>query len=307
MEEIRNQLRCAACDPVNNKWINDENKTIVISRPLVSKIVRKCYNKDLFEIQILRGVYEAFLNYAHQVIPTLNISSHIIWKIFTAKVEKCAKWTVYTEADQDTDFTKSPDCMTYTYGILDQALSKPSKVRFSNHRVDFFQKVIGALINRAASEQMANLIPDIVRPTSEIMEGSQEIISSFRHINKQTLKSNKEAAMKNSKKRILQLKRVLMYEEKKKNLDLAEQRMTEGKRVKVKLSAEPQWHFIVSQNKNAGIKLETYGDGGVRDLGISNFLDKGSSSMDFGAMLKNLATKSSNSDKKKKTTSAEKK
>jgi hypothetical protein len=68
----------------------------------------------------------------------------------------------------------------------------------------------------------------------------------------------------------------------------------------------PQWHFIVSQNKNDGIKLETYGDGGVEDLGISNFLDKGSSSMDFGAMLKNLASESSNSEKKK-TTSAEKK
>jgi hypothetical protein len=307
IEEIRNQLRCAACDPVNNKWINHENKTIVISRPLVSKIVKKCYNKDLFEIQILRGVYEAFLNYARQVIPTLNISSKIIWKIFTAKVEKCAKWTVYTQADQDTDFSKSPDCMTYSYGILEQALAKPSNVRFTHYRVDFFQNVIGALINRAASEQMATLIPDIVRPFSEIMQETEEIISGYRKMNKQTLKSNKEAAMKNSKKIILQQKRVLMSEEKKKKLDLNEQRMMEGKRVKVNLSAEPHWHFIVSQNKNDGIKLETYGDGGVRDLGISNFLDKGSSSMDFGAMLKNLATKSSKSDKKIKTTSAEKK
>jgi hypothetical protein len=307
IEEIRNQLRCAACDPVNNKWIHHESKTIVISRPLVSKIVKKCYNKDIFEIQILRGVYEAFLNYALQVIPTLNVSSHILWKIFSAKVQRCAKWTVYTEADRDTDFTKSPDCMTYSYGILKQALAKPSNVRFTHHRLDFFQNVIGALINRAAYEQMANLIPDILKPHSEIMQDSEEIISVFRDINKQTLKSNKEAAMKNSKKRILQQKRVLMSEENKKKKELNEQRMTEGKRVKVNLSAEPQWHFIVSQNKNDGIKLETYGDGGVRDLGISNFLDKGSSSMDFGAMLKNLATKSSKSDKKIKTTSAEKK
>jgi hypothetical protein len=221
LEEMRSQLRCAACDPVNNKWINDENKTIVISRPLVSKIVRKCFNKDLFEIKILRGVYEAFLNYARQVIPTLNISANIIWNIFSAKVDKCAKWTVYTQADEDTDFTKSPDCMTYTYGILKQALSKPSKVRFSHDRLDFFQNVIGALINKVASEQMATLIPDIVKPYSELMEESGAIITRYQQINKQTLISNKEAAMKNTKKRILQQKRVLMSEDEKKKQELA--------------------------------------------------------------------------------------
>jgi hypothetical protein len=56
----------------------------------VSKIVGKCYDMSLYEQKIQRGVYVAFLNYARHVIPTLNISTNIIWELFSSNIKKCA-------------------------------------------------------------------------------------------------------------------------------------------------------------------------------------------------------------------------
>ena len=164
IEDIRNQLRCAACDPSNNKWINHESKKIIINRAMATKIVTTCFNNNLYESKILRPVFVAFLNYANQVMPTLNISEDIIWKIFPATVLKCSKWASYAQANDKTDFSKSPACMKFAFGILNGTAEKPSQVKFSVHLVEYFKKVIGGLITRDALEQMQTLLPDIVRP-----------------------------------------------------------------------------------------------------------------------------------------------
>lgn len=106
----------------------------------------------------------AFLNYARQVIPTLNVSGEIMWKLFPQTVEKCSVWAQYTQAHDQTDFTKSPDCMKYAYSALLWALQKPSTVKFTSYTVEYFEKVIGSLLNEAALEQMSTLLPDEVRP-----------------------------------------------------------------------------------------------------------------------------------------------
>lgn len=97
-----------------------------------------------------------------------------------------------------------------------------------------------------------------------------------------------------------------MTEDQKKKSELDQQRIEEGKNVKPKLFAKPKWHFVVPLNRIDGIKLETYGNGGIERLGIRGLLDEDSSVMDLGAMLKMIA-KEKSSSKKEKATPAEKK
>lgn len=288
VEDIRNQLRCAACDPSNNKWINPESKKIIINRAMASKVVTKCFNNNLYEFKVLRPVFVAFLNYAHQVMPTLNISENIIWKIFPATVTKCSHWANYVQADDTADFSKSPDCMRYVYRILNSTAVKPSQVKFSIHLVEYFKKVIGGLINRNALEQMQTLLPDIVRPTMDpdMWEESKRRIDEGQKVHKAMLRREKSAAKKNFKKRFLQQKRVLMSEDQKKKSELAEKRISEGKHVNIKLGFEPKWHFIIDQSKTGGINLESYGNGGVEDLGLSYFFED---EVGLGVFLKSLA------------------
>lgn len=239
----------------------------------------------------------AFLNYARQVIPTLNVSGEIMWKLFPQKVEKCSVWAQYTQAHDQTDFTKSPDCMKYAYSILLWVLQKPSTVKFTSYKVEYFEKVIGSLLNEAALEQMSTLLPDKVRPYKDQMEETRPMLDRQREQHLAMQKAEKAAAKKNAKKRLLERSRVLMSETEKKKLEIAEQRMSEGKKVRVNLSAEPKWRFIISQNKNDGILLGKYGNGGVKDLGIRGFLNEDDSGMDLGELLKNLAGERSKRDK----------
>jgi hypothetical protein len=299
IEDMRNQLRCAACDPLNNKWIDHENKKIVISRAMASKLVKKCFNKDLYERKILRGVFVAFLNYARQVDPTLSITDQIIWKLFPAKVLKCSAWATRAQADAKADFSKSPECMKYAYMILEYTTVKPSHVKFSVATLEYFKRVIGGLINKLALEQLNTLLPNIVRPIDdpESMVQSWLNIDERKNAHKAMKRQEKSAAKKNSKNKFLQQKRVLMSEDEKKKRELSEQRMREGKDVNVKLSFEPKWHFIIDQSKKGGINLETYGDGGIEDYGLSNIADH-EKRMDLGRMLKKLATERSKQEKK---------
>jgi hypothetical protein len=168
IEEFRNGFRCAACDPTNNKWIDHESKKIIIHREEVSIIIGKCYDMSLYEQKIQRGVYVAFLNYARHVIPTLSISSNIIWELFPPNINKCAKWVEYAQANNKTDFTKSKDCTKYAFKILVSTIEKPSKVSFRSQDIDYFENVIGALINKAALEQLATILPDINRKPKDL-------------------------------------------------------------------------------------------------------------------------------------------
>ena len=82
LERLRNQMRCASCSKYNNQWISFKKKKIVIKRKNIDGVIKKCYNSDLWETNLLRAVYLSFLNYASQVNINLSISHTILNRIF---------------------------------------------------------------------------------------------------------------------------------------------------------------------------------------------------------------------------------
>jgi len=80
VERLRNRLRCASCDPKSNKWMNHKSGKIVLKREVVNKVIKKCYDADLYEHMALRGVYQAFLNYGRQIDSTLSMTNKILYK-----------------------------------------------------------------------------------------------------------------------------------------------------------------------------------------------------------------------------------
>ena len=116
------------------------------------------------------------------------------------------------------------------------------------------------------------------------------MIDEERKVHEAMVRREKSIAKKDSKKRFLQQKRVLMSEDQKKKSELAQKKTSDGKYVNVNLSFEPKWHFIIDQSKNGGINLESYGNGGVENLGLSDFFKDDDS---FGTMLKELAIEKS--------------
>lgn len=102
-EELRSRLRCAACDQNNNKNFDAQNKKAIIKRENVNQLIKKCYNFDLYETKVLRGVFLAYLNYAKQIKPTIDIEHTILFKMFSTNLELCADWIKFTGANLGSD------------------------------------------------------------------------------------------------------------------------------------------------------------------------------------------------------------
>jgi len=153
-EHIRSEIKCLSCDVRANKYISYTSRKIVINKSVVNGFVLNCFNSDLFWEKAMRGVFQAYLNYARHLVPTLDVTDKILWSGFPSAVKECSEWIQYTQSNSSSDFTKSRGCLKYVYLNLDKVLQKASEVRLSKWKWNFFTDVIAHLITPDALEQM---------------------------------------------------------------------------------------------------------------------------------------------------------
>jgi len=286
IEQTRLRLRCASCDPENNRWFNLQSKKIVINKAYLNSTVTLCFNYSLYTYRIERAVYQAYLNYARQVIPSMAVDDQILWKMFPDDVHKCSEWIQYTEANSDSDFTRSAPCLKYGFKVLEKSLGKPSDLRFSEEFTTYFEEVIGGIITPEAGEQMNALLPTTVRPMKQVRWESRGELRWIDNVHKMMLDWRKaQKAKKNSKQN---KGRVLMSEIEKKRLENAEKDMENGEDTDInKIRTPTEWGFLVAQDPRKGIMIGEYRDHGAPAVDIKSFLD-GQDSMDLGKLLSNL-------------------
>ena len=70
IEEIRLEMSCAVCDEKASKYFDAKRRKIMIRKDQINNVIRSCYDKDLYEVELVRDVYLAYLNYAKQVKPS---------------------------------------------------------------------------------------------------------------------------------------------------------------------------------------------------------------------------------------------
>lgn len=113
MESLRSSLRCASCDAENMYLINDQEKIVYLKKASMNKIIKSCYNYDLYRSNLLQELYTAYLNYAKQVDPTILLQSSEFDDIFDQKVGRCAYWLEFTRSNYGDDLTRSRECIDY--------------------------------------------------------------------------------------------------------------------------------------------------------------------------------------------------
>jgi len=60
IESLRVAIRCASCDSENMYLINDQEKIAYIKRDSMNKIIKSCYNFDLYRNNLLKELYIAY-------------------------------------------------------------------------------------------------------------------------------------------------------------------------------------------------------------------------------------------------------
>jgi hypothetical protein len=103
IEYLRNEMRCAVCDAGASRYFSFESKSVFVQRGQINSIIKECYDSDLYEVELLREVYLAYLNYAKQVQPSLSMNHSILFSIFSNNYKPCAQWIEMTRANLDSD------------------------------------------------------------------------------------------------------------------------------------------------------------------------------------------------------------
>jgi hypothetical protein len=103
IENLRNEMRCAVCDAGASRYFSSESKSVFVQRGQINSIIKQCYDSDLYEVELLREVYLAYLNYAKQVQPWLSMNHSILFSIFSNNYKPCAQWIEMTRANLDSD------------------------------------------------------------------------------------------------------------------------------------------------------------------------------------------------------------
>jgi len=60
LESLRVALRCASCDAENMYLINDQEKIVYIKKQSMNKIIKSCYNFDLYRYNLMKELYTAY-------------------------------------------------------------------------------------------------------------------------------------------------------------------------------------------------------------------------------------------------------
>lgn len=165
LEQMRNDIRCASCDPFNNAFVNGDEKTIIFKRSDINRIIMGCYNLDMYETTVFRDLMLAYLNYAKQLRPDLDIDHSILFEIFPKKIQGCIEWVKFTGANthpSDVDYTKSRECLNYAYEKLNAYMRKPQDIFLSSKWKYFMNVVVKALAVSDLKEELDLLFPEIL-------------------------------------------------------------------------------------------------------------------------------------------------
>lgn len=142
-ENIRAEIRCAACDEGDSQWFDLPNKQVIVSKSTINKFVHACYDYHLARSHLVFGVYYAILNYATQLKPSIDLDHAVLYKIFPARIKKCSTWVTFSNAQKNSDMTAGRECLMYAYEKMNRLLINPTLVRMGYHEWNFFFKVTG--------------------------------------------------------------------------------------------------------------------------------------------------------------------
>lgn len=236
-EEYRSALRCAACDASNKYLINDKHKTVLIKNSSMNKLIKACYNKDLYESKLLSELYISYLNYAKKTDPSIMLTVDDMIGLFNKKINKCAAWVNFTKSRSNADMTKSRECVDYGTSLLNKITQVSKDIKFSRNFNDFINKVLDAIAGDRIKVKLNRIIPKVMQHTNNriLLSDLNPIEEEMVHIEDNVNKG---------------------YDEKLSDAKLS-------------------WKFIVSVNPNQGIDLEQYTDTGLTTVDFSkNFEDK---------------------------------
>lgn len=167
-ENVRLQMRCAACDSTANQFFDAKNKIVNINVDQVNSLITACYDQDLFRNKLLREVYLAYLNYAKQVNPNLTLGADTLYYLFSNKIMSCSEWMKRRgNTGEDINFISATECLDYGYEKFTELLGNPSEVKISPALLDYFRNIVRTVANNAAFDKVDEIIPDIIKPKKE--------------------------------------------------------------------------------------------------------------------------------------------
>ena len=171
LEDIRLGIRCASCDDANNKWIDVKDKTIMINADLVNAVIKDCYNADLYEVDILREVYLAYLNYARQIRPNIELDHSILYEAFSNKLTPCSEWIDFSNANKTKDLNVGRECQKYALEKMSLQLNDPLQVRMNRGLYTYMKNIMRTLLHSDHMEEMITYFtPDKVIPPGDFDE-----------------------------------------------------------------------------------------------------------------------------------------
>ena len=147
------------------------------------------------------------------------------------------------------DLTKSKACLKYGYAKLALVLGKSKDVRSTADFTTFFRDVIGGLVSAGPREELNLLVPNNIRPLSEIIVESSAEIDYFERTVKET---NNLVAANNQKS--VKKNRILMSSKSKKK----------GSAPTKESTPKLKWHILISQSMKDGIDLDSYRNTGIK-------------------------------------------
>lgn len=174
IESIRLELKCAVCDETASKYFDSKKKNVIIQRDQINQVIIACYDMDLFEVELMREIFLAYLNYAKQVAPELTINHKILFSIFSAEYKACSEWITMSRSTKDSDFTRGRECIKYAYEKLEDVKLRSTDIMLNRDTVTYFKEIFRTLASDEAKERIELLIPEIIKPESMRLYASRD-------------------------------------------------------------------------------------------------------------------------------------
>lgn len=166
IQKLSTEVNCAFCDPENNQYIHKSNNEIIWKRKVVDKAIKACYNYDLLNEKIVRPVFVAYLAYARQVDPTMDIDEKILYNmtLFKSPVSKCQDWVTRTQATSKSDFTGSLSCLKFGFSKIRLILENGKDLKFDPYFVKYLKNVVNTQATTRIQNRLSDILPITLLP-----------------------------------------------------------------------------------------------------------------------------------------------
>lgn len=136
-----------------------KKKIVYLRKESMNKIIKSCYNFDLYRSNLLKELYTAYLNYAKQVDSSVLLQISEFDAIFDEKVERCAYWLEFTRSNYNDDLTRSRECIDYGLGLINTTLSDTKDTTFSRVYWQFVTQMASILATKQAGLAIYQYLP----------------------------------------------------------------------------------------------------------------------------------------------------